>query len=184
MDSSTLLFRAGLFSCALLLCQLPAYAQADTKPDEWTPSQRAEMEADYKEFKTDSIRMAEVMRDEKRGVGIYIFSDSTVYTPSAVDQLPQLPGGGGQEAIIQAVTKAFRYPVLALKKQVEGVATVRIIVDENGHPTNLKVLKGLGYGIDEGLIKAIGTLPRFVPAKCSGQAVRVDLTLPINLKIQ
>ncbi len=184
MDSSTLLFRAGLFSCALLLGQLPVYAQADTGPDEWTPSQRAEMEADYKVFKADSIRMAEVMREEEAGVEVHAFSDSTVYTPGAVDQLPQLPGGGGQEAIIQAIKKAFRYPLLAIKKKREGVATVSIIVDENGRPTNLKVVNGLGYGIDEDLIRAIGTLPRFIPAYCSGYAVRVSLTLPITLKIQ
>lgn len=185
MAFSTLLLRTGLFACVLLSGQLSAHAQANAEPDEWTPAERAEMQAYEKahkaEFEADSIREAEYMREEIKGR--YILSDTTVYTVEAIDQLPAQPGGGGAQAIAQAIRKAFRYPALALRKGRQGTAVVSFVVDENGEITNAKVTKGLGYGIDEEILNAVNRLPKFLPAKCSGQYVRVGLVLPIVLSM-
>nr|GFB54456.1 hypothetical protein [Tanacetum cinerariifolium] len=43
--------------------------------------------------------------------------EDKVYT--YVEQMPQLPGGGGQQAIVNAIQKAFRYPAVDLRNQIE-----------------------------------------------------------------
>src|SRR6476469_1827716 len=108
--------------------------------------------------------------------------ENKVYT--YVEQMPELPGGGGQGAIVAAIQKAVRYPPMALRNQVEGRSFARFTVNPQGDVTDVKVVKGLGSGLDEETIRAIKTLPKFRPGKQNGRAVSVSFTVPITYKIQ
>ena len=108
--------------------------------------------------------------------------EDKVYT--YVEQMPQLPGGGGTQAIVNAIQKAFRYPAVDLRNQVEGRVFAKFTVDENGGLTDVEVVKGLSGTIDAETIRAIKTLPKFIPGKQNGRAVKVSFTVPISLKIQ
>lgn len=108
--------------------------------------------------------------------------ENKVYT--YVEQMPQLPGGGGNAAIVAAIQKATRYPPLALRNQVEGRIFVSFTVNAEGDVSDVKVVKGLGSGLDEETIRAVKTLPKFIPGKQNGRAVSVSFTVPITFKIQ
>ena len=108
--------------------------------------------------------------------------EDKVYT--YVEQMPQLPGGGGQQAIVNAIQKAFRYPAVDLRNQIEGRVFAKFTVDENGNLTDVETVKGLSSTIDAETIRAIKTLPKFIPGKQNGRAVKVSFTVPISLKIQ
>ena len=56
--------------------------------------------------------------------------ENKVYT--YVEQMPQLPGGGGNGAIVNAIQKAVKYPPLALRNQVEGRIFVSFTVNPQG----------------------------------------------------
>ena len=92
-----------------------------------------------------------------------------------VEQMPQLPGGGGTAAIVAAIQKAARYPAPALGNQIEGRIFVSFVVNSLGEVSDVKVIKGLGYGLDEETIRAVKSLPRFIPGKQNGRAVSVCL---------
>ena len=111
-----------------------------------------------------------------------VIPESKVYT--YVEQMPTLPGGGGTAAIVAAIQKAFRYPAADLRNQVEGRVFASFTVDENGKVTDVKVVKGLTGTIDTETIRAINTLPTFIPGKQNGRAVKVSFTVPVTLKIQ
>lgn len=181
MDSSHLLFRVGLLACGLLCGQLSAHAQDDPEQDELNARVLARMKADSLQD-AEAKRVLTAMREEMKR--LYTFPDSAVYVADQVDQLPQQPGGGSEHAVIKCIEKGFRYPELALKKRVGGRAIVSFVVNENGEIISSQVVKGLGYGIDEALLKAIGSLSKFIPAERSGQAVRFGYTLPITLRYQ
>ena len=108
--------------------------------------------------------------------------ENKVYT--YVEQMPELPTGGGQAAIVGAIQKAVRYPPMALRNQVEGRIFASFTVNPQGDVTDVKVVKGLGSGLDEETIRAIKTLPKFRPGKQNGRAVSVSFTVPITYKIQ
>ena len=108
--------------------------------------------------------------------------ENKVYT--YVEQMPELPSGGGQGAIVAAIQKAVRYPPMALRNQVEGRIFASFTVNPQGDVTDVKVVKGLGSGLDEETIRAIKTLPKFRPGKQNGRAVSVSFTVPITYKIQ
>ena len=108
--------------------------------------------------------------------------ETKVYT--YVEQMPQLPGGGGNGAIVAAIQKAVKYPALALRNQVEGRIFVSFTVNPQGEVSDVKVVKGLGSGLDEETVRAVKTLPKFIPGKQNGRAVSVSFTVPITFKIQ
>ena len=101
----------------------------------------------------------------------------------SVEQMPELPGGGGTAAIVAAIQKAAHYPALALANSVEGRVYASFVVNAQGEVTDLKIVKGLGSGLDEETLRAIGKLPRFIPGKQNGRAVSVQYTVPISYKI-
>lgn len=102
----------------------------------------------------------------------------------SVEQMPELPGGGGVEAIVAAIQKAVKYPGRAISAGVEGKVYVSFVVNEKGEVTDVKVVKGLGAGLDEETVRAINSLPRFIPGKQNGREVSVSYSVPITFKIQ
>lgn len=102
----------------------------------------------------------------------------------SVEQMPQLPGGGGTAAIVAAIQKSVKYPSLALRNGVEGRIFVSFVVNSQGDVSDVKVVKGLGSGLDEETIRAVNALPKFIPGKQNGRAVSVAFTVPISFKIQ
>ncbi|WP_375416830.1 energy transducer TonB [uncultured Hymenobacter sp.] len=100
------------------------------------------------------------------------------------EQMPELPGGGGVAAIVAAIQKAVKYPSRAISAGVEGKVYVRFVVNKQGEVVDIEVVKGLGAGLDEETIRAIRTLPRFIPGKQNGREVSVSYSVPITFKIQ
>ena len=104
-----------------------------------------------------------------------------VYT--YVEEMPKLPGGGGNGAIVAAIQKATKYPPLAVRNQVQGRVFVSFIVNAQGDVEDVKVVKSLGSGLDEEVARAVYQLPRFVPGKQAGKAVAVSFTVPITFRL-
>lgn len=108
--------------------------------------------------------------------------DKHVYI--SVEHMPELPTGGGTAAIVGAIQRAVHYPSLALRNGVEGKVFVSFTVDAKGEVTDVRIVKGLGSGLDEETVRAIKTLPRFIPGKQNGNDVSVSFTVPVTYKIQ
>lgn len=63
----------------------------------------------------------------------------------------------------------------------DRTVTVGMVVDENGKPTNLKVIKSTDKYTDAGILAAVGQY-RYKPATLDGSAVPMDMTLNIDLQ--
>lgn len=70
----------------------------------------------------------------------------------------------------------------ARRKKVNGEVTVHFIVDEQGIPQDVKVVHGLGMGLDENAIKAVKQY-RFKPAMREGVPVKVEMNVSVNFQI-
>ena len=111
-------------------------------------------------------------------------SGHKVYT--YVEQMPQLPGGGGMPMLamlVQAVQSRIRYPkAVAGEALPSGRAVVAFVVDVDGTVQEAKIVKGLSPAFDAAVVAAVKELPRFEPGKQAGQVVAVVFTLPIDCK--
>ena len=106
----------------------------------------------------------------------------TVYT--YVEQMPQLPGGGGQAAIVTAIQQHVVYPPQALRARVEGRVFVNFTVAATGLVENVAVVKGIQPACDSVVMRAVQQLPRFTPGRQAGRAVAVQFTVPVTFRLQ
>lgn len=72
---------------------------------------------------------------------------------------------GGRKAFKDYLERNLRYPHEALNAGVEGKVTVQFTVDQNGSLTDFRVVKGIGYGCDEEVIRLIRQGPKWSPTK-------------------
>ncbi len=84
------------------------------------------------------------------------------------------PGGADSDPVAEAEVK-IPYPEEAKRAGVEGTVRLRITVDFEGHVTEVKVLSGPGYGLDEAAREAIKRF-KFKPAMKAGEAVSTTIT--------
>jgi TonB family protein len=77
-----------------------------------------------------------------------------------------------------------QYTQAARDAMVGGIVVVQGIVRKNGHVTELKILQGLGYGLDQSTIRTIGSEWRFEPGTLNGQPVNVQVNIEVSFRIQ
>jgi TonB family protein len=79
---------------------------------------------------------------------------------------------GGNRAFKQYLEQNIRYPEDAVSRNVEGRVTVEFTIEEDGNLTAFNVVRGIGAGCDEELIRLISEGPRWVPTRQNGMPVR------------
>ena len=99
-----------------------------------------------------------------------------------VEQMPVFPGG--EQALLAYVASHVKYPEIAKEQDVQGIVQLRFVVLENGSIGDVQVIKSLESHCDAEAKRVVKSLPRFVPGKQQGKAVRVWYTLPIRFQIQ
>jgi len=115
------------------------------------------------EMKTDATQLSEVV--------------VTGYAPdsrSLPDELPRLEfatPSGGRKAFQKYLRDKLIYPQQALSNQVEGKVTIQFTVNPTGELSDFQVVKGLGYGCDEEVIRLIKQGPKWAPSKKNDEAV-------------
>jgi len=91
---------------------------------------------------------------------------------------PEFPGGYAKFA--KYLRSSTKYPLLAAKNNIGGKVAMSFIVDQTGQLTQVKVVKGLGYGLDEEAIRLLSNSPKWRPGVINGQPVRFAFDMNIN----
>jgi len=63
-----------------------------------------------------------------------------------------------------------------------GKVVCRFVVEKDGSISNITVIRSLDPGCDKEAVRVIKLLPKFIPGKQNGQAVRVYYILPVIFK--
>lgn len=111
--------------------------------------------------------------------GVSIESDGTKNEYTSLEVKPE-PKKGMQH-FYDFISKKFSTPDLAYKNKIKGKIILAFVVDKNGEITEIKVVKGLGYGLDEEAIRVLSSYDKWKPALQKGRRVRCSYTIPINL---
>lgn len=88
----------------------------------------------------------------------------------------------GFEKFYKQLARDLRYPRRAALAEVEGKVFVEFVVDRDGNPTFIKVVRGIGYGCDEEAVKALSKT-RWKPGRQRGFPVRVRMVMPIQFSL-
>ncbi|MFO7256937.1 MAG: TonB family protein [Bacteroidota bacterium] len=79
---------------------------------------------------------------------------------------------GGKRAFRRYLEANLKYPKLAMENGIEGKVTVAFTIEPSGDLTDFRVIRGLGYGCDEEVIRLIREGPRWKPTKRNDEPVR------------
>ena len=102
------------------------------------------------------------------------------------------PGGPGDGVYgvgggVKAPTVIFQplplYTEDARKARVEGLVLLQAIIRKDGSVDSFKVIRGLGYGLDESAINTIATKWRFKPGTLNGQPVDVQANIEVSFRL-
>jgi TonB family protein len=123
------------------------------------------------------------------GAQVEIGSDSTaapiteeqVY--SVVTQMPVYPEG--QEALERFISENIVYPQPSIENSIQGTIVVAFIVEKDGSTSNHSIIRTVSYGAElnkEAL--RICRLLKFNPGTQNGEAVRVNMNIPIKFDLR
>lgn len=112
--------------------------------------------------------------------------DSGVEDKGAIDcpapPKPSAPAPGYDRPPRMIYTPNPEYSPTARRKNIEGSVVLSLLVGTDGLPHNIKLEKGLGYGLDEKALETIQTW-RFSPAEKDGRPVEIRITVNIRFHL-
>ncbi|MBK7632398.1 MAG: energy transducer TonB [Ignavibacteriales bacterium] len=103
-------------------------------------------------------------------------SDEEQYLAFATT-MPELDGGMAE------LSKKIKYPPMAKQTNIEGKVYAMAYVDEKGNVDKVKIIKGLGAGCDEEVVRVLNA-SKFKPGQHEGKQVKVKTTVSVLFKIK
>jgi TonB family protein len=101
---------------------------------------------------------------------------------AVVEQQPEFPGG--TKELMTFLAKNIKYPAPAVRASVQGKVFVQFVVNKTGNISDIKILKGIGFGCDEEAVRVVSIMPKWKPAEQRGQPVAMQYNLPISFMLE
>lgn len=105
-------------------------------------------------------------------------NDNQIFT--AVEQQAEFPGG--QNALMKFLSANIVYPEAARLNNIQGRVIVKFVVETDGSITTPVIAKGIDKDLDREALRVVKKMPKWIPAKNNGMAVRSYFTFPITFK--
>lgn len=109
-------------------------------------------------------------------------SDRNGVSTRVGDQDASFPGG--MDAMIAFMSENINYPESEKQAGTEGKVFVQFIIEADGTPTTPTIKKSLSPACDQAAIDAIAKMPKWNPAMKDGNAVAVEMVLPVLFKLE
>lgn len=85
-------------------------------------------------------------------------------------------------SLMSELFSRISYPVEAKEKGIEGTVYVKFTIEEDGSMTNPEIVKSIGGGCDEEVLRVVQEL-RWSPGRKDGKAVSTSFVLPVMFKL-
>ena len=87
---------------------------------------------------------------------------------------------GGEEALYKFMEDNVVYPSNNGHDDTSGIVVVIFKIEKDGSVTDARILRDIGEGYGEAVLKAVEAMPKWKPAEADGKPVRVDFSLPFR----
>ena len=99
-----------------------------------------------------------------------------------VEQMPSFPGG--PSALMAYLSSHVKYPAVAEENGIQGRVTVQFVVEKDGSVTDVKTMKSVDPSLDREAERVVRSMPKWIPGKQNGSAVRVKYFVPVVFRLQ
>ena len=98
------------------------------------------------------------------------------------EQMPSFPGG--DRKLMEYLSENIRYPEELADACIQGRVIVSFIVEKDGSISNVKVAKSLDPLLDKEAVRVVSGMPKWIPGRQNGVAVRVRYIIPVTFRLQ
>jgi TonB family protein len=77
----------------------------------------------------------------------------------------------------------IKYPKAAKEAEINGRVIAKFVVQKDGSIAKAEVLRDIGGGCGDEVLRIINSMPEWIPGKQKGEAVNVSYVLPISFKL-
>lgn len=99
-------------------------------------------------------------------------TDDVGFLPSTPTIMELAAPEGGRRMFKQYLEQNLHYPQAALENHIEGKVTVQFNIDMTGQLSNFRVIRGIGFGCEEEVIRLIKQGPKWSPTKKNEAAIK------------
>jgi len=99
---------------------------------------------------------------------------------SLVEEMPEFLGGNVQVFI----SNNIEYPQQAIRAEVEGLVYTSFVVETDGSISDIKIMRGIGFGCDEAALRVIQKMSKWKPGKMNGHAVKVRVPISVKFRLR
>ena len=161
------------------------------KDSEVKPEEEMKTQDELKETKTAIGAFDVKGNDEAGGTVLKAVEDIAAPEPpkheeeqnkifEVVEQQPQFPGG----SVNGWLADHIKYPVVAAEIGISGRVVVQFVVERDGSVSQVKVVRGVDPSLDKEAQRVISSMPKWIPGKQNGQAVRSRFTVPVTFRLE
>ncbi len=108
-------------------------------------------------------------------------AEEHVYDLWYVDEEPRFPGG--ERGLLRYLNSHRDYPQDAYDNGISGRVLCSFTISSDGTVCNVQVIRGVEPSLDREAVRVISSMPRWIPAIVSDQAVPVYYVLPIPFRL-
>ena len=104
--------------------------------------------------------------------------DNTIY--NVVEQPPFFPEGD----VKTWIERHMNYPADARDMGIRGTVVCQFVVEKDGSISGATLIRKADPSLDQEALRLVNAMPRWIPGKQNGRAVRVRYTLPVKFKLE
>lgn len=135
---------------------------------------------DKKEYQRQFLKNQGRNAVTRSAIGIDSIESSKIF--DNVDEEASFPGGIA--ACMKYIADNFRYPNIQGDCSIQGKIVVTFTVNEDGNLNDIKVKKSVYSDLDKEAVRVVKSMPKWIPAKQNGKAVKSKYTLPVYIHVQ
>ncbi len=94
------------------------------------------------------------------------------------EEFPEFPG------LKKFWAENIKYPTEARENNVEGKVAINFVIDEEGKIMSCKIIRKIGFGCDEEVLRVAKLMPNWKPGKIGGKPVKVSFNQVIDFKLK
>ncbi|MGM5629521.1 TonB family protein [Apibacter raozihei] len=86
----------------------------------------------------------------------------------------------GTKAFQNFIKMNLNYPIKAIEKKTKGTVLVKFVVEKDGTISNIKIIRDIGDGCGEEVIRVLKLIKKWKPDTDNGKAVQTHYKIPIR----
>ena len=119
----------------------------------------------------DTLSQTSVKQQEEGQSDIFIL----------VEQQPQFPGG--EAALDKFIKENLNLFPAGVESDIIGRVTLSFIIEEDGSISDIKCMRSPHDDLTKEAIRVVKLMPKWLPGKQNGKAVRAKYVLPVNFHL-